>query len=264
VGLKLIFLTVVRAVSLPGLSRRQWWWKDAEILMLLLSGQGAPGSGMERFRVYGGVRDLLAGWACDGLLLLLDDMHSADPGTIELAEYLVRRAPAAPLLLVITQRGRQSQARLAGTLSRGVELATVVRMELGPLSLAESAELASRRAASVSRPALIGSGPVSRPPDPADSRPAVGPGPGGAGGAALRGKGVACHRVLREPGRARPAQRAHRCLGPAVGACEETDTVVNMHIGSSSTFSKTSDDAPPLVIIALTFEGARHTPWWTG
>jgi predicted TIM-barrel fold metal-dependent hydrolase len=31
-----------------------------------------------------------------------------------------------------------------------------------------------------------------------------------------------------------------------------------MHIGSSSTFSKTSDDAPPLVIIALTFEGASH------
>jgi hypothetical protein len=45
---------------------------------------------------------------------------------------------------------------------------------------------------------------------------------------------------------------------PLWAACEETDTVVNMHIGSSSTFSKTSDDAPPLVIIALTFEGASH------
>jgi hypothetical protein len=30
--LKLIFLIVTRAVSLPGLSRREWWWKDAEIL----------------------------------------------------------------------------------------------------------------------------------------------------------------------------------------------------------------------------------------
>jgi predicted TIM-barrel fold metal-dependent hydrolase len=45
---------------------------------------------------------------------------------------------------------------------------------------------------------------------------------------------------------------------PLWTACQETDTVVNMHIGSSSTFSKTSDDAPPLVIIALTFEGASH------
>ena len=34
VGLKLIFLVVTRSVSLLGLSRREWWWKDAEILML--------------------------------------------------------------------------------------------------------------------------------------------------------------------------------------------------------------------------------------
>ena len=34
VGLKLVFLIVSGAVSLLGLSRREWWWKDAEILML--------------------------------------------------------------------------------------------------------------------------------------------------------------------------------------------------------------------------------------
>jgi len=34
VGLKLIFLVVSRAVSLAGLSRRESWWKHAEILML--------------------------------------------------------------------------------------------------------------------------------------------------------------------------------------------------------------------------------------
>jgi putative transposase len=34
VGLKLIFLVVTRAVSVLGLSRRESWWKDAEILML--------------------------------------------------------------------------------------------------------------------------------------------------------------------------------------------------------------------------------------
>jgi hypothetical protein len=32
--LKLIFLVATRAVSLLGLSRREEWWKDAEILML--------------------------------------------------------------------------------------------------------------------------------------------------------------------------------------------------------------------------------------
>src|ERR1700678_2674394 len=34
VGLKLIFLIVTQAVSALGLSRREAWWKDAEILML--------------------------------------------------------------------------------------------------------------------------------------------------------------------------------------------------------------------------------------
>ncbi len=34
VGLKVIFLIVTRAVSVLGLSRREAWWKDAEILML--------------------------------------------------------------------------------------------------------------------------------------------------------------------------------------------------------------------------------------
>jgi DNA-binding CsgD family transcriptional regulator len=112
-------------------------------LSALFSGLGAPGSGAERFRVYGAVRDLLARWANrGGMLLLLDDMHWADPGAAELAEYLVRRPPEAPVLLVIAHRGRQSQPRLAGTLARGVELGTVVRLELGPLSPAESAELA--------------------------------------------------------------------------------------------------------------------------
>jgi hypothetical protein len=32
--LKLIFLVVTRALSVLGLSRREAWWKDAEILML--------------------------------------------------------------------------------------------------------------------------------------------------------------------------------------------------------------------------------------
>jgi putative transposase len=34
VGLKLMFLVVTRAVSVLDLSRREAWWKDAEILML--------------------------------------------------------------------------------------------------------------------------------------------------------------------------------------------------------------------------------------
>ncbi|MGO9783903.1 MAG: hypothetical protein ACLPKE_25970 [Streptosporangiaceae bacterium] len=42
-GLKLIFLIVTRAVSLLRLSRREAWWKDAEILMLRHQLAGGPG-----------------------------------------------------------------------------------------------------------------------------------------------------------------------------------------------------------------------------
>jgi predicted TIM-barrel fold metal-dependent hydrolase len=43
---------------------------------------------------------------------------------------------------------------------------------------------------------------------------------------------------------------------PLWAACQETDTVVNMHVGSSSTVRRTSSDAPRLVPLAITFEGA--------
>jgi transposase len=45
-GLKLVFLVVSRVMSLIGLSRRESWWKDAEILMvrhqLAVAGRGRP------------------------------------------------------------------------------------------------------------------------------------------------------------------------------------------------------------------------------
>ena len=45
---------------------------------------------------------------------------------------------------------------------------------------------------------------------------------------------------------------------PLFAACEECDTVVNLHIGSSSTFPFTSLDAPRAVSLALTAQGATH------
>ena len=45
---------------------------------------------------------------------------------------------------------------------------------------------------------------------------------------------------------------------PLFAACSDTDTVVNMHIGSSSTFALTSPDAPRAALLALTYQGASH------
>jgi predicted TIM-barrel fold metal-dependent hydrolase len=52
---------------------------------------------------------------------------------------------------------------------------------------------------------------------------------------------------------------------PFFAACEESDTVVNLHIGSSSTMPFTSLDAPRAVSLALTAQGATHalTDWLT-
>ena len=52
---------------------------------------------------------------------------------------------------------------------------------------------------------------------------------------------------------------------PFFAACEESDTVVNLHIGSSSTFPMTSLDAPRAVSLALTYQGAAHalSDWLT-
>jgi hypothetical protein len=53
-GLKLVFLIVTRAVSLLGLSRREWWWKDAEILMLRHQLVVASATGLALIRIWRG------------------------------------------------------------------------------------------------------------------------------------------------------------------------------------------------------------------
>ena len=45
---------------------------------------------------------------------------------------------------------------------------------------------------------------------------------------------------------------------PLWHACEDTETVVNMHIGSSSKLATTGPGAPQLVTVTLTFQGAMH------
>jgi predicted TIM-barrel fold metal-dependent hydrolase len=45
---------------------------------------------------------------------------------------------------------------------------------------------------------------------------------------------------------------------PFFAACAETETVINMHIGSSSSFSMTSPGAPAIALVALTSENSVH------
>ena len=62
----------------------------------------------------------------------------------------------------------------------------------------------------------------------------------------------------REPGTPRPPQHLRQLLGPVPDRCEETETVINMHIGSSSAMAKTAPDAPLEAGMALTAENSVH------
>ncbi|WP_408995876.1 helix-turn-helix transcriptional regulator [Streptomyces europaeiscabiei] len=70
----------------------------------------------------------------NGLVVALDDVHWADPASLELLDHLVRHPPRrAPVVIVVARRERQTSPRLVASLTRGVETGTVLRLELGPL-----------------------------------------------------------------------------------------------------------------------------------
>lgn len=88
------------------------------------------------------VRSMVDHCAAAGIrILVLDDAHWVDDSVLELVEFLVHWPQLEPMLLVIAHRSRQASARLRGVFAHGVELGVAETIELGPLSLEESADL---------------------------------------------------------------------------------------------------------------------------
>jgi DNA-binding NarL/FixJ family response regulator len=84
----------------------------------------------ERFRCHRAVRELLSLLAeRRPVVLVLDDLHWADAASLELLDHLLRRAPSAPVLLLLAHRAGWS----GGPLSRVTD-----RVELGPLDREEA------------------------------------------------------------------------------------------------------------------------------
>ncbi|MEO3857071.1 LuxR C-terminal-related transcriptional regulator [Acrocarpospora sp. B8E8] len=80
-------------------------------------------------------------------VLILDDLHWADPGSIELLAYLLRRPlPSERVLLVCAYRDRQGGVRLPAALAEaGPAAVPHTRIEVPPLALADAEALIGNR-----------------------------------------------------------------------------------------------------------------------
>ncbi len=75
-----------------------------------------------------------------GLVLVLDDLHRADPVSVALVDHLLRHPPRALVLLVLARRERQTAPGLGSVLSRAADSGDLTRLALGPLTAEECAE----------------------------------------------------------------------------------------------------------------------------
>jgi ATP/maltotriose-dependent transcriptional regulator MalT len=96
----------------------------------------------ERYRSHRAVCTLLETLAqTRPVVLVLDDVHWADPASVELLGALLHRPPAAQVLVALAVRPRQMGARLNAAVERALRAGTIARIELGALSSDEAREL---------------------------------------------------------------------------------------------------------------------------
>jgi len=106
------------------------------------AGSGEAALQDERYRSHRAVRDLLERLAATKpLVLVLDDLHWADSASIELVSALLRRPPAAAVLLALGARPRQLPERLSAALERADRSGSLTRLELGRLERDDAGRL---------------------------------------------------------------------------------------------------------------------------
>jgi ATP/maltotriose-dependent transcriptional regulator MalT len=125
-----------------------------EVLPSLAAGAGGAATD-HRFRTHRAVRRLLEVLATPKpLVLILDDLHWADSGSVELLGAALRRPPAAPVLLALAARPRQATARLWAAFERASATGAHARLELGALSAADARSLLAGQLAPAAADAL--------------------------------------------------------------------------------------------------------------
>ncbi len=95
----------------------------------------------ERYRTHRAVRELLERLTATGpLVLILDDVHWADPASVELLGSLLRRPPDAGVMIALAVRPEQLPPRLKTELERARRSDTLTRVTLGTMTRAEADE----------------------------------------------------------------------------------------------------------------------------
>ena len=87
----------------------------------------------DRHRTHRALRDLLARAATRPLVLVLDDVHWADPASLDALGALIRRPPSAPMLLVLAAREGQVPDELATAFGGALRVAPLSETEAGEL-----------------------------------------------------------------------------------------------------------------------------------
>jgi DNA-binding NarL/FixJ family response regulator len=119
-----------------------------QLLPALADSGPAPETALhERYRTHRAARMLLEHLAVPKpLVLLLDDFHWADPASTDLLSALLRRPPAAGVLIALAARPTQLPTRLATALERAHRAGVLARVELPPLTREETRELVGAHA----------------------------------------------------------------------------------------------------------------------
>src|SRR3954447_16794044 len=105
----------------------------------------------ERYRSHRAVCTLLETLAqSQPVVLVLDDVHWADPASVELLGALLHRPPAAQVLVALAVRPRQMAERLSAAVERAHRAGTLARIELAALSPEEARELTGEEANAIS------------------------------------------------------------------------------------------------------------------
>ncbi|GIG92308.1 hypothetical protein Pen02_72440 [Plantactinospora endophytica] len=136
--------------SLPGSAREKWLASELGSLLESRDDDGGPtvSGGRAQFRLFEQVVTVIGQVAAERpVLLVLDDLQWADAASLQLFGHLAGRLPAGTAIIgALRDRAPTPGSDLSRVLAAASRLSSHRRIRLGPLSLAEVAELIRREA----------------------------------------------------------------------------------------------------------------------